>query len=118
MDEKAKLLKASLDAANIKLKEVSNIIRDLKKMCVCQFPPLTQEQLDDKWMSVSSCCLVCGEYHGWRCKVSPDSVCHYVDDITNGEVALLGGKTVPLPDVSHKLRYDECVFCGLPEERK
>ena len=49
-----------------------------------------------EWMKVGASvqCRICGEDGGWWCPDSPDHLCLYTDD------------------------FDQCDFCGQPEERK
>jgi len=93
-------------------------ITKLTDECPHTFRPLTEKELTDKWMSVSSGCLGCGQYFGWRCKKSPDGVCHYFSE--DGKIELIDGTTVPVAE-SHDPDYetdDGCLFCGMPDERK
>jgi len=48
----------------------------------------------DKWASTGVYCEVCSESFGWFCPESPDMKCHYSKS------------------------YDQCDYCGMPEERK
>lgn len=75
---------------------------------------MTKKQLADQWMSVSAYCLVCVSHLGWRCKESPDGVCHYY--VIDGEVTLIDGTQVDAPDGCET--SIECIYCGHPEERK
>lgn len=93
-------------------------IKKLKAECPHHFELLTAEQLADKWMSVGARCTVCKKHLGWRCKVSPDSTCHYYT--YDGKVTLIDGREVD-PPADHDAHYeteDSCIFCGFPEERK
>lgn len=90
--------------------------------CKHAFSKLREKDLKDEWMSVSAKCSDCGEYFGWRCKESPDSVCHYYT--RDGEVKLINGsidkelyKTNPDYDPDYE-SDDICLYCGHPEERK
>ena len=49
----------------------------------------------DIWESTGAYCECCLEYFGWWCPKSPDHLCHY-----------------------SKALYDECDYCGMPNERK
>lgn len=101
---------------------LSNKLHNLKASCKHNFPPLTAEQLADEWMSESAYCTICNTAFGWRCKDSPDSVCHYTDDIDteNNQVFLINGQFGKLPDgFDLENHYSEsCIYCGSPEERK
>jgi len=44
------------------------LVNQLETSCPHEFKPLTEKQLNDKWMSVFAKCLICGEFFGWRCK--------------------------------------------------
>lgn len=114
MTEQAQRLKLAIDNAEMSLKTAQEALLELQRLCVCKFPPLTPEQLADPWMSISSPCEICGRRHGWRCKISPDSVCHY--RVTNGKVTLLGGEQVSCAE--SKYSGEHCVYCGLSSERK
>jgi hypothetical protein len=90
----------------------------LKDTCPHTFKPLTQEQQDDPWMSEGARCTTCDTYFGWRCKVSPDQVCHYHTE--DGKVVLINNTKVDPPkdhDPEYET-YDNCIFCHHPEERK
>lgn len=118
MTKEAEALKAAILKAKLNLKTVSEAFYELRRSCICEFEPFTQEQLDDEWMSESAKCLTCGNYHGWRCKKSPDGVCHYFSK--DGKVALLGNRECDIPP-EHDDKYetdDCCIFCDMPEERK
>ncbi len=93
-----------------------------------KFRPLTKGELTDRWMSIGAYCQICGKDFGWRCKESPDSVCHYESDEmdTDGDgnsvygVELITEEYVDIPE-GHNPDHeneDSCIFCGLPEERK
>lgn len=69
-------------------------------------------------MSVSANCQGCHQYFGWRCKKSPDGVCHYYSE--DGKIELIDNTQVPTPE-DHDPDYetdDCCIFCGMPDERK
>lgn len=92
-----------------------------------EFRPLTEGELADRWMSIIAYCQICGKDFGWRCKESPDFVCHYESDEmdTDGDgnsvygVELITGEYVDIPkehNPDHETS-DLCIFCGNPEER-
>lgn len=115
MDEQ---LKAKIVAKKLEFKIVSAELANLKEQCTHEMRPLTKKELDDKWMSVDALCVVCGKSFGWRCKVSPDGVCHYFSE--DGKVELIDGTFVDIP-IDHDPEYetdDGCIFCGHPDERK
>lgn len=90
----------------------------IKETCKHEFKPLTEKQLDDKWMSEGAVCIHCKEDFGWRCKNSPDGVCYYHSD--NGKVWNIFDKQMEVPHY-HDSRYetsDSCIWCYLPDERK
>ena len=124
LSKEALMLKSAIETAKMNLMAAAHAINELKQACVCEFEPLTQEQLDDEWMSEIANCVICGTSHGWRCKKSPDGVCHYFSN--NGKVQLTGNREC---DVPQKDEYGEdydaenesddwCIFCGHPDERK
>jgi hypothetical protein len=69
-----------IDDAEIAVVEVEWLRDRLKKTCTHVLRPLTEAELADKWMSVGAHCEICGEGFDWRCKRSPDGVCHYYTD--------------------------------------
>jgi hypothetical protein len=61
---------------------------------------------------------------GWHCALSPDLSCHYFSQWNHTKtgriVRLANGTAHGLPwryDHEHETP-DDCIFCGLPEERK
>jgi hypothetical protein len=118
ISEEAKKLLNSLEEAGMTLAEAYKALFELMHHCNCEFEPLTKEELEDEWMSEGARCIKCGQHRGWRCKISPDGVCHYHSK--DGCVQLLGGELYKLPD-SHDFNGesdDWCVFCVMPKERK
>lgn len=110
--------KQQIEAHKAAVKQHRDAIQELTEQCPHDFQPLTEKQLADKWMSVGAVCTVCKEDFGWRCKESPDGVCHYYTD--DGKVTLIDGRVVD-PPADHDCKSessDWCVFCGHPEERK
>jgi len=93
-------------------------IRALSANCNHEFRELTPSELKDEWMSVGARCLVCGAHFGWRCKKSPDSVCHYYS--SEGKVELIDGTFVNVPEGHEPDNEsdDRCIFDGQPDERK
>lgn len=103
---------------------------DLKENCKHELRMLTEGELADDFMSVSANCMKCGKSVGsWRCKESPDSVCHTIDDVVilpNVPIAVQlidGSLTYPSSLNVGKFNPDDhnveaCVFCGEPGERK
>jgi hypothetical protein len=79
---------------------------------------LKPKDLDDEWMSVGAHCTTCGASFGWRCKQSPDGVCHYYSE--DGQIELINGNKIPVtPDHDSEYETDDCcLFCGMPDERK
>ena len=103
-------------------KESTLVQRELRKFresCTHTFRELTRKELADEWMSESAECIICKSCFGWRCKVSPDHVCHYFTG-DDGKVVLLDGSKVdPVEKIEKQYEnYDMCLFCGHPEERK
>lgn len=110
--------KFRIESLKKQLKEIHQKLEVLKNSCVHRFMPLTQEELKDKWCSVSAICTVCDKDFGWRCKNSIDGVCHYYSN--DGFIDLIDGRKVPTPP-EHGPDYetdDSCIFCGQPSERK
>ena len=99
------------------------LIQQLERTCMHELKPLTEQQLNDKWMSIFANCTVCDEHFGWRCKESPDGVCHYFTRIIHsmrGVYLIDGTFYTDIPktlDEEYETR-DQCLFCGMPEERK
>jgi hypothetical protein len=81
-----------------------------------QLRPLTEYELADPWMSVSACCDLCGDNFGWRCKVSPDGICHYHNE--EGKFYSLRGDEIVPPEGWKDVDQEDCVFCRQPSERK
>lgn len=77
----------------IQIREKEAQLYEAQKRCPHLFRHLTKEEQDDQWMTVTASCLICTKSFGWRCKVSPDQICHYSE-------------------------YMDCIHCGLPKERK
>lgn len=50
---------------------------ELLSNCPHWFRELTEKELADEWGSVVALCEICHQEFGWRCKESPDSICHY-----------------------------------------
>lgn len=101
-----------------KIKELRDEASRLADECPHEFRPLAPKELAVEWMSVGSYCQGCGQSFGWRCKESPDGVCHYFSE--DGMVELINGNKVSVP-ANHDADYetdDCCIFCGMPDERK
>lgn len=115
-------LKMAVDKSNEIISKEQKRLWKLKALCTHMFRPLTHKEMMDKWMSIGSICIICREHFGWRCKKSPDMVCHYYSEDRNGrrEVDLINGITHVLPrDHNHEYETtDSCIFCGMPDERK
>lgn len=116
--------KQEIDDLQKSIFDAQRRIRELIKDCHHEFRPLKESELNDKWMSVGARCVICREHFGWRCKKSPDGVCHYFSDKKGEhhgyEVSLITGITHILPR-DHNPEYetpDTCLFCGMPDERK
>lgn len=118
LSQDAESLKSAILQAKLNLKTASDAFYELKRNCICEFKPLTQKQLDDEWISETARCLICGECHGWRCKESPDGVCHYRSK--DGKVELLGNRKCDIPPTHDPSNESDewCIFCDMPEERK
>ncbi len=114
-------IKEEIEKHQAAIKEHQKAIFELKKSCQHCFQPLTSKQIEDRWLSISAYCLNCGQNFGWRCKESPDQVCHYIDYYNNeGQIELIDGTFVSIPK-DYDIEFpdgDCCVFCDLPDERK
>ena len=118
----------SLEDRRYLVKSLAQASKLLLAKCPHSLPLLTPRQLDDEWLTVSAVCEICGEDFGWRCKSSPDTVCHYHTSThrkLGRGVYLNTGKFFPLPDEllgvlgdSDNENSDSCIFCGQPDERK
>ena len=89
----------------------------------CSFKPLTKKELADEWMSVSAVCTQCNKYYGWRCKKSPDGVCHYFTQPKGKSVPLIDGtydnKKFKTKNYNQEYETEDlCLYCGHPDERK
>lgn len=99
-------------------------LNELYKTCPHRYRPLTKAELADEWMSVPAVCLICESHHGHRCKESLDGVCHYRNEIrgevsgNKGKLELYDQKEVEAPLFWHEVGFDDCLYCGHPEERK
>ena len=103
-------LKRSITKARQSILALEKKICKLRKECRHVFPPYEPFGL--------AICLVCDESFGWSCSKSPDGVCHY--DNRGGFVNLIDGTKVPVPP-GHEEAFendDQCIWCGLPSERK
>lgn len=117
MLEKLKKLKSDLlDARMAKEVEQDKVIL-LRRQCTHHLSPLTPSQRGEEWMCIRAHCEVCEASFGWRCKESPDSVCHYFTD--DGKIELIDGTEIIAPK-GHDFEWeteDCCIFCGDPDER-
>ena len=112
---------ATQSGVKIKKLSVADKLREIqdfkyrKNECPHDFPPLTPEQLADRWFTQSAYCYACGECFGWRCKESPDLVCHY-----DPSDLLLDGSLIDEKLIKHEMQDDDdiCIFCGQPDERQ
>lgn len=93
-------------------------INAIKRNCSHSFDGLTEKQKADEHMCLKAICWGCGSCFGWRCKESPDQVCHYYS--RNGRVELIYNDSVPVPEGYDPCNecYEICIFCGEPRERK
>ena len=110
--------KSEIDFYKKDILSIQDKISDLMSTCDHELIRLSSSQMRDRWMSISARCMICGKYFGWRCKKSPDSVCHHVS--FDGKVVLIDGTLVNIPK-NHKPEQESgngCIFCGMPDERK
>lgn len=65
-------------------------------------------------------CEGCDQDFGWYCHASPDRRCHYWFQIEDGRkfVTLLDGTQHEVPADTEEPYYEDCIFCGHPDERK
>ena len=126
ISEEGQIRKNEIDAYHRTAAHILQEIRRLGETCQHELRELTDEERADKWMSLSAICLCCGEKFGWRCKKSPDHVCHYhsVRDYSTAlgsqKVIMVDGTKVDVPE-GHEPENESlnhCIFCGLPDERK
>jgi hypothetical protein len=120
ISQEGALLKNKLDELQSIINRCQREYDLVKETCQHELIELTQKELNDEWMSEGADCLVCGEDFSmaWRCKCSPDSVCHYYSK--DGKVKMIDGTLVDIPK-GHNPEWetdDACIFCGMPEERK
>jgi hypothetical protein len=68
--------------------------------------------------STTAFCDICGETFGWFCPESPDKVCHCMAECEEDQLCLNDGTCITLSESQLSVSYDDCVFCGQPDERK
>lgn len=61
-------------------------------------------------------CEGCNKNFGWHCPDSPDHVCHY--EAYDGKVEMIDGTLVDQPADYSDDNYEDCIYCGQPDERK
>jgi len=118
ISESGKELKQQIKYIEQDISEKEEDLHLIIKNCPHEFRELTPKQIKNEWMSESATCLICGTDFGWRCNKSPDHVCHYFS--VDGQIELFDGTKVNVPE-DHDSSYendDECIFCGMPDERK
>lgn len=77
------------------------------------------DSINDPWIFASAYCKLCNKDLGWRCKESPDQVCHYYNELDNNRLELIDGSTIEVfMGEIHDTFEECCLFCGLPDERK
>ena len=120
MNEAQAKLKAELLNLNKQIDALQIKVFELEEKCVHCLRPLSEVESADKWMSINACCEVCGKSFGWRCKHSPDGVCHYSCEVFEGQIDLLiklsDKSTIAAPAIVGG--WDDCIYCGMPDERK
>ena len=87
----------TLDERKARIKQVSDQIAQLYREDGMLRLECPHRILKTKWESMY--CDVCGKGFGWCCPRSPDQLCHYDESPDNYD-------------------NENCVYCGLPEERK
>jgi hypothetical protein len=117
-DDRREIIQAASRISNLFVADCSHKLR-----------PLKPDELADDWMSISAICTICREDFGWRCKLSPDGICHtFAEPVKGGFIVeLMDGTQYKLPPkIAKKLKEcgnsgdygSDCVFCNLPDERK
>jgi len=105
-----------------KIEALYEHLAKLKTNCHHHFERIKDSDWKDKWMSVGAWCKGCGVSFGWRCRYSPDGVCHYDSFPKDGKqhIRLINDDLWPLPEEydPENESGDWCIFCGHPEERK
>lgn len=110
-----------LESFYLNASEESGILRHDSGVAKCpphKFRELTAEELADKWMSVGAKCLQCLKHFGWRCKRSPDCICHYQVEIKDGKLKGIDELNYTLSFADTHVCWDHCMYCRLPQERK
>lgn len=104
---------------------IGDLYEERARNCPHALRALTEEEIAQEDTSVAASCELCGLTVGsWRCRVSPDSVCHTKHDVVEGGqylgvLQIDGSITYPLPPLDpESIDEETCVFCGLPDERK
>lgn len=113
-----KKLKVQISEAKKVAEKATKKVWRLVKLCPHRLRPLTNSEWGDEWMSKTAVCEICGRHWEWRCKVSPDGVCHYHSH--DGMVELIDGSKckVPKGHINADETDDSCIYCQMPEERK
>ena len=111
-------LREQIAEARVAVNAARSVLDQLISSCTHTFRPLTKDELSDKWMSEFAKCDICSRSFGWRCKVSPDCVCHYADELDGCELELINGNKVVVSAEEADTDCECCVFCGMPNERK
>jgi len=120
ISEEGVILKNKLDEFQSLINKYENEYANVAQTCKHELRELTPKELKERYMAVGADCLVCGSNFefAWRCKKSPDSVCHYFSN--DGKVEMIDGTLVGVPNEhnSENEDTDSCIFCHHPEERK
>jgi len=123
MTPEQEYLKNKIEYLRHQTGKLSEEINNLVLSCKHHLCDLTMAEFADPWMSITPLCEICGTYLGaWRCKESPDKVCHYHTRIhpklkVIGVELITGQWDLEFPEDRREDSY-ECVYCGMPEERK
>jgi hypothetical protein len=127
MTPEQKYLRDKIKYLTIQAGNIQAEIAKLKESCEHHLRDLPPEIFAQPWMSIRAECEVCGTtFSAWRCRESPDRICHYHIAI-HPELKVLG---VVLMDGRWDLDFpqeyqakdcepqDDCFYCGMPDKRQ
>lgn len=96
--ERAELLEREIRERQ---RDLARLVHDCKHVWVAGWrkvnPYEWADWLQRWWICAGAYCLICGVDGGWYCEQSPTHQCEYADD-------------------DHA--QDNCIHCGMPDERK